>query len=206
MITDVLLDAVHGPWALIAMTLLVLGDAFFVVVPGEIAVTALGALSISTGSPPLWAVIVCAAAAAACGDLLCYSIGRWVGMDRWRWMRAPRVRRAREWARSRLESGTAVVLFTARFIPFARLAVNVVAGATRIPIPRYAGLVALAATGWAAYQAAVGALVAAILPDAPIVAIAVSIIVAVAIGALIDLVIRRRTRGGAPFPPATVPD
>ncbi len=206
MITDVLLDAVHGPWALIAMTLLVLGDAFFVVVPGEIAVTALGALSISTGSPPLWAVIVCAAAAAACGDLLCYSIGRWVGMDRWRWMRAPRVRRAREWARSRLESGTAVVLFTARFIPFARLAVNVVAGATRIPIPRYAGLVALAATGWAAYQAAVGALVAAILPDAPIVAIAVSIIVAVAIGALIDLVIRRRTRGGSPVPPATVPD
>ena len=57
MITDVVLDAVHGPWALIAMALLVLGDAFFVVVPGEIAVTAIGALSISSAAPPLWAVI-----------------------------------------------------------------------------------------------------------------------------------------------------
>lgn len=206
MITDVLLDAVHGPWALIAMMLLVVGDAFFVIVPGEIAVTALGSLSISTGSPPLWLVVACAAVAAMCGDLLCYSIGRWAGTERWRWMRSPRVRRAREWARTRLESGTAVVLFTARFIPFARLAVNIVAGAARIPIPRYTGLVALAATGWAAYQAAVGALVAAILPDAPIVAIAVSVVVAVAFGALIDLVIRRRTRRRASFPSTALPD
>jgi len=193
-ITDVLLDAVNGPWALIAMMLLVLGDAFFVIVPGEIAVTALGAMSISTGSPPL-----CAATAAACGDMLCYSIGRWAGVERWRWMRARRIQRAREWARARLDSGTAVVLFTARFIPFARLAVNIVAGATRIPITRYAALVVLAAAGWAAYQAAVGALVAALLPDAPIVAIVVSIVVAVAIGALIDLMIRRRTRRRATF-------
>lgn len=201
-----LLEAVHGPWALLVMMLLVVGDAFFVVVPGEIAVTALGALSIATGDPPLWMVILCAAAAAASGDLLCYAIGRWAGVDRWGWMRSTRVRRAREWARKRLESGTAVVLFTARFIPFARLAVNIVAGATRIPIARYTGLVALAATGWAAYQAAVGALIAALLPDAPIVAIVASVVVAVGVGALIDLGIRRRTRRRASFPSAVPPD
>ena len=206
MISDVLLDAGGGPWALVAMSLLVFGDAFLVVIPGEIAVTALGALSISTGSPPLWAVIVCAAAAAACGDMLCYGIGRWAGTDRWRWMRTPQLQRAREWARSRLESGTAVVLFTARFIPFARLAVNIVAGATRIPLPRYAGLVALAATGWAIYQAAIGALVSSLLPDAPIVAIIVSIAVALAVGALIDLVIRRRARRLAAVPPEAASD
>ncbi|MEW1961527.1 VTT domain-containing protein [Microbacterium sp. NPDC077644] len=194
MITDVVLDAVHGPWALIAMALLVLGDAFFVVVPGEIAVTALGALSISTGAPPLWAVTAVAAAAAACGDLLCYGIGRWAGIERWRWMRSARVVRARTWAHGRLQSGTAVVLFTARFIPFARLAVNLVAGATRIPLPRYGALVALAATGWAAYQAAVGAFFAAVLPGGPVVAIVVSVVAAIAIGALIDLLIRRRDR------------
>ncbi|MGO2048914.1 MAG: DedA family protein [Microbacterium sp.] len=206
MIPDVLIDAVHGPWALIVMTLLVLGDAFFVIVPGEIAVTALGALSISSGAPPLWAVIACAAVAAAGGDMLCYGIGRWAGVERWRWMRAPRVQRAREWARARLESGTAVVLFTARFIPFARLAVNLVAGATRIPIPRYAGLVALAAAGWATYQAAVGAVFAAILPGGPVVAIVVSVLVAIAVGALIDLVIRRRTRRRSTYPSPAPPD
>jgi len=205
-ITDGLLEAVDGPWALIAMAALVVGDAFFVVIPGEIAVTALGALSISSGSPPLWAVIVCAAAAAACGDMLCYGIGRWVGLDRWRWMRTARAQRAREWARNRLDSGTAVVLFTARFIPFARLAVNLVAGATRIPLPRYLLLVVLAATGWAAYQAAVGAVVAALIPGTPLLAIVISVAVAIAIGAVIDFLIRRRARRSAAFPSSVRPD
>jgi len=205
-IPDVLLDAVHGPWALIAMTLLVLGDAFFVVVPGEVAVTALGALSIESGAPPLWAVVLCATAAAACGDMLCYAIGRWVGLERWRWMRAARVQQARRWAHERLQSGTAVVLFTARFIPFARLAVNLVAGATRIPIPRYCALVVLAAAGWASYQAAVGALFAAILPGGPMVAIFVSVVVAIVIGAVVDLLIRRRDRARARFRSSVRPD
>lgn len=194
MIPEALADAVTGPLALVVMVLLVFGDAFLVIVPGEIAVTVLGALSTSTGTPPLWAVILCAAVAAACGDLVCYGIGRWVGLDRWRWMRTERLQRAQRWARGRLEAGTAVVLFTARFIPFARLAINLVAGATRIPFPRYLGLVALAATGWATYQAAIGALIAAMLPDAPIVSVLISVAVAIGIGALIDLLIRRRAR------------
>ena len=194
MIPEAMADAVTGPWALAVMALLVFADAFFVIVPGEIAVTALGALSTSTGTPPLWIVILCAAVAAACGDLLCYGIGRWVGLERWRWMRAERLQRAQRWARRRLDAGTAVVLFTARFVPFARLAINLVAGATRISFTRYLGLVALAATGWATYQAAIGALFAALLPDAPIVSVLVSIVVAVGLGALIDLGIRRRAR------------
>ena len=98
---------------------------------------------------------------------------------------APENGRGPDWSPAPLS-----VLFTARFIPFARLAVNLVAGATRIPIPRYAGLVALAAAGWATYQAAVGAVFAAILPGGPVVAIVVSVLVAIAVGALIDLVIR----------------
>jgi len=197
-IPEALLDAATGPWGLAVMALLVFGDAFLVVVPGEIAVTALGALSTSTGTPPLWAVILCAAAAAACGDLLCYGIGRWAGLERWRWMRDERLQRAQRWARGRLEAGTAVVLFTARFIPFARLAINLVAGATRIPFARYLGLVVLAATGWATYQAAIGAVFAAIFPDAPIVSVLISIVVAIGLGALIDLIIRRRSRGRNP--------
>src|SRR3954447_11330113 len=98
-IPDVLAEAVTGPWALAVMALLVFGDAFFVVIPGEIAVTALGALSTSTGAPPLWAVILSAAVAAACGDLLCYGIGRWVGVERWQWMRSGRLPQMMHWAR-----------------------------------------------------------------------------------------------------------
>ncbi|MEV4667076.1 DedA family protein [Microbacterium sp. LWO12-1.2] len=188
---DLLTASLTGPWSLALMSVLVLGDAFFVVVPGEIAVTALGALAVSTGTPPLWAVITCAAVAATLGDVCCYLIGRQVGLERWRWMRAARIQQTLGWARRRLDSGTATVLFTARFVPFARLAINLVAGASRIHPPRYLMLVTLAATGWAAYQAAVGAAVAAILPGGPLVAVPVSIAVAVGIGLLIDVITRR---------------
>ncbi|UTT51501.1 MULTISPECIES: DedA family protein [Microbacterium] len=190
--TDLLTASLSSPWSLVLMSLLVVGDAFFVVVPGEVAVTALGAIAVSTGSPPLWAVVVCAAVAATVGDACCYLIGWSVGTQRWRWMRVPRVQQALAWARRRLDGGMATVLFTARFVPFARLAINLVAGASRIPPPRYLALVALAATGWALYQAAVGAAVAAILPGGPLVAVPVSIVLAIGLGALIDLCVRRR--------------
>ncbi|PQZ61287.1 hypothetical protein CQ040_00580 [Microbacterium sp. MYb54] len=192
--TDLLTESLTSPWSLVLMSVLVVGDAFFVVVPGEVAVTALGALSVTSGSPPLWAVVACAAAAATVGDACCYLIGRLVGTERWRWMRTPRVQQALGWARNRLDGGMATVLFTARFVPFARLAINLVAGASRIHPPRYLALVAIAATGWALYQAAVGATVAAILPGGPLVAVPVSILLAVGLGVLIDLCVRR-TRG-----------
>ncbi|WP_288967976.1 DedA family protein [uncultured Microbacterium sp.] len=189
---DLLTASLSSPWSLVLMSLLVVGDAFFVVVPGEVAVTALGAIAVTTGSPPLWAVVLCAAVAATVGDACCYVIGRSVGTQRWRWMRVPRVQQALAWARRRLDGGMATVLFTARFVPFARLAINLVAGASRIPPPRYLALVALAATGWALYQAAVGAAVAAILPGGPLVAVPVSIVLAIGLGALIDVCVRHR--------------
>lgn len=189
---DLLTASLSSPWSLVLMSLLVVGDAFFVVVPGEVAVTALGAVAVTTGSPPLWAVVLCAAVAATVGDACCYLIGRSVGTQRWRWMRVPRVQQALAWARRRLDGGMATVLFTARFVPFARLAINLVAGASRIPPSRYLALVALAATGWALYQAAVGAAVAAILPGGPLVAVPVSIVLAIGLGALIDVCVRHR--------------
>ena len=187
---DLLTASLSSPWSLVLMSLLVVGDAFFVMVPGEVAVTALGAIAVTTGSPPLWAVVLCAAVAATVGDACCYLIGRSVGTQRWRWMRVPRVQQALAWARRRLDGGMATVLFTARFVPFARLAINLVAGASRIPPSRYLALVALAATGWALYQAAVGAAVAAILPGGPLVAVPVSIVLAIGLGALIDVCVR----------------
>lgn len=190
----VLTELLASPWALVIMSALVLGDAFFVVIPGEVAVTALGALASTTGTPPLWSVIVCAGVAAMFGDTACYLIGRTVGTERWRWMRTPRVHQALDWARRRLDTGTATVLFTARFVPFARLAINLVAGAARIRAPRYLPLVAIAALGWAAYQASIGALVAVLVPGGPLVAVIVSIVAAIALGVGIDLITRRLRR------------
>ena len=195
MLPSTLLDILTGPLALPVLAALVFADAFLVVVPGEIAVTALGALTASTGSPPLWGVVVVAALAAWIGDVCCYALGRSVGLERYRWMRSGALRRAREWAARRLDAGTATVLFTARFVPFARLAVNLVAGAARVPAAKYLPLAAVAAVGWAAYQVVSGAVVAAVVPGGPLPAVLVSIAVAVSLGVLVDLVVHR-FRGG----------
>lgn len=187
-----------GPFALPLLFALVLGDAFLVVVPGEAAVTAFGALAASTGSPPLAAVVLVAALAAALGDACCYLAGRVVGLHRWRWMRTRRAQSAFAWARSRLDERTALVLFTARFIPFARLAVNLVAGASRLPAPRYLAIASCAALAWAVYQALLGALVAAIVPGGAGVAVVVSVVVAVGLGLGLDALLARsrgRSRG-----------
>lgn len=198
MIDDALTALASSPWALPVMFGLVLADALLVLVPGEVAVTAFGALAVTVGSPPLAAVVGLAALAAFLGDTIVYVIGRRVGVDRWRWMRGRRVAAAITWARDRLHRSSATVVFTARFIPFARLAVNLTAGATRVPAPRYFALVAVAASAWAIYQAAVGAIVGKLIPGGPVVAVLISIGVAIVLGILIDLLVVRV--GGKPDP------
>jgi DNA/RNA endonuclease G (NUC1)/membrane protein DedA with SNARE-associated domain len=190
-IDDLLAQAAQSAWALPVMFALVLGDAFLVVIPGEAAVSAFGALAVTAGSPPLASVIALAAVAAFAGDACCFVVGRTVGLSRWRWMRTTRVQAAFAWARTRLHRRTAVVVFTARFIPFARLAVNLVAGASGVRPLRYLGIVAIAASAWAVYQAVVGAAVGLLLPGGPLVAVVVSVAVAVGLGITIDAIIAR---------------
>ncbi|WP_235557450.1 MULTISPECIES: DedA family protein [Microbacterium] len=203
MVDDWLTGLAESPWALPLLAALVFGDAFLVVLPGETAVTAFGALAVATGHPFIVAVILVAAVAAFAGDTCCYLIGRTVGLDRWRWMQRPKIRAAFDWARARLHRRAGAVVFTARFIPFARLAVNLVAGASHVPAARYLGVTGTAALGWAAYQALIGAAAAVLLPGGPIVAVLVSIVVALAIGFVVDAALARR--GVVPTAPADTP-
>ncbi|WP_344092415.1 DedA family protein [Microbacterium deminutum] len=185
-----------SPWALAALFLLVVGDAFLVVIPGEAAVTAFAALAVSVGTPPISGVVAVAAMAAFAGDALCYVVGRTVGLHRWAWMRGRRAQSAFAWSRARLDRSTAAIVFTARFIPFARLAVNLTAGASRVHAPRYLAIAAVAATGWAAYQSVVGVVVAWVVPGGTAAAMLVSVAVALALGLALDMLLSRRVRRG----------
>lgn len=194
MLSDAFTEALTGAWGLAVMAALVVGDAFVVILPGEIAVSTMGALAVAHATPPLWLVIAVAALSAVAGDVMCYGIGRYVGTERWQWLRKEKVQRAQKWARRRLATGAAVVLFTARFIPFARLGINLVAGATRMPFSKYLVLVLLAATAWAGYQVGIGAVVAAVVPGGPVVAAIVTIVLAMGLGAAIDWIVRLVSR------------
>lgn len=176
---------------------LVVGDAFLVVLPSETVVVALGALGAATGAPPTWVVVPVAALGALVGDVGCYLIGRSAGIDRWAWQRRPRIAAALDRARATIERRTAVLVFTARYVPFARIAVNLSAGAARIPLARYLPLSAAAGAGWAVFNVTIGGVVGAALPEQPLAAVIVSIPIAIATGLAVDAAVRRFSRSGA---------
>lgn len=197
-IADAVLAAAASPWIYALVLLLVVADAFLVVVPSETVVVALAALS-TGGVPALWLVVLVAAIGAVIGDTLVFGLGRSVGSTRFGWMRHPRAIRSFAWARRGLDRRAAVVLMTARFIPFARIAVNITAGATRYPYPRFLLLTSIAGCIWALYNVGIGAFFGAVFDGSPVLAVIVSIVVAVAVGLAIDRVasvIRRRVKAG----------
>jgi len=185
--------AAASPWLLAVLFALVVGDAFLVVLPSETLVVALGALAASTGHPSLWLVVPVAAVGAVVGDSAVVGLGRAVGTDRWGWQRRGRIGRAIVRAREFVLRRPATLILTARYIPFARIAVNLSVGAARLPWSRFLPLSALAGTAWALYNVAIGALFGALFAETPWLGIVVSVPVAVAIGATVDLLLGRRS-------------
>jgi len=190
-IVDVTVALAGSPWVYPVVFVLTVLDAFLVVVPSETVVVALGALALSTGSPQLGWLIPVAAVAAMTGDSLTYRLGRTVGLERFRWMRRPRVVRVVDWATRSLDQRAAAVLLTARFVPFGRVVVNLTAGATGFRYRRFLGLTAIAGVCWATYNAVVGALFGAWFDGNPVLAVVVSVAVALLLGVVVDRVAAR---------------
>lgn len=180
-----------GPWLYVGVFVLVVADAFTVVLPSETVVVALASLALSTGHPSLWLLIPVAWAGAIVGDNACYWLGRRIGTDRWRWMRGPKVSRAIGYARRALEMRPASLILTARYIPFARIAANLTAGATGFSYRRYLPLTVLAGLGWAVYNGVIGALFGVWLAENPVLAVIVSVAVAIILGVTIDAITAR---------------
>ena len=139
-------------WVLPLTLLLCLLDGIVPIFPSESVLVALGAI-VRDGHPfSLWALWGVGFAGAFLGDVAAYAIGRAVGVERFRWMRLRRVRATVEVARHHLHSHGALLLFTARFIPGGRVALNLTAGATRYPPVRFVALDLLSTASWAAYS------------------------------------------------------
>lgn len=197
-ITVWLLAIAASGWVFPALYLMTVADAFLVVLPSETAVTALAAISASSGSPNLAALIGVAWAGAVTGDVCCYLLGRRIGTTRFRWMRRPRVAAAIVRAGAAMDRRAAAAILTARYIPFARIAVNLVAGASGLRPRRYLPITVLAGLAWALWNTGIGAMVGRMLPDQPLLATALSVVGAVLVGVTVDrvsalLAARRRT-------------
>ena len=120
-------------WVIPLVSLFCLIDGFFLFLPSETAIVGLASVASVSGDPNVWLLIVGASAGAILGDNIAYFLGRKLGTTRFRWMRRPRTAKAFAWAGKELKKRGPILIFTARYIPVGRIAVNFTAGATQFP-------------------------------------------------------------------------
>ena len=190
-------------WVYPVLFALCVVDGFFPPLPSESILTTLASLSGSTGRPYLWVLILVAASGAIIGDNIAYTIGRRVGVDRFSWMRKPKVREALGRARHGLDKRGAVIILTARYVPVGRVAVNMTAGATHYPRRKFVPITIVAGITWALYSALMGRFVGDLFDKQPLLGAVVSICVALGLGFLVDRVMKqiRKARKVEPAEP-----
>lgn len=176
-------------WVHFAVLALACLDGFFPTVPSESVIVSLGSVWASSGTPSIVLLVLAGWAGAWLGDALGYEIGRRVGWQRFRILREGRGHRAVLAAERGLERRALVFLMTARYIPFGRTAVNLVAGAVGYPRRSFMGRDLLATGLWSAYSAGVGALAGQWFEHNPTLGIGVSLAIAVVLSLTLERVV-----------------
>ncbi len=196
-INDFILAAAGQPWVLVLVFACCVIDGFFPPIPSESVVVGLAAVAATANVPlPLY-LIGTAAAGAFIGDNIAYLIGRSTGTSRWAVMRGPRMQTAFRWAGTELRKRPASLIMVARFVPIGRVAVNLTAGATGFPRPRFVGLTVMSAVLWAAYSVGIGLFFGQWFEENHLLGATIAILCAIVLGILVDLVIGK-VRGNLP--------
>lgn len=202
-ITPLVVDLAASPLVYVVLFVLCLVDGFFPPVPSEAALVAVAAVAATSGQPVLAAVLAVAALGAVAGDSIAYWIGRRIGSARLARARRPRLAAAFGFAERQMRRRSASLILVGRYIPVGRVAVNMTAGATRLPYRRFLGISALAGTAWSATSIAIALAASSVLHE-PVVAALVSMVVAAGLGIVVDRVLGRVTRGRDARRPAPV--
>ncbi|MFC8191391.1 DedA family protein [Cellulomonas sp. NPDC057328] len=188
------LELAGSPWIFPVLYAFATIDGFFPPIPSESVVIALTSLSVSTGRPLLWLVVVVAALGAFTGDQIAYQIGRHVRIRELRWFRGRRGQAVLDWAERALATRGAAFVIAARYIPIGRVAVNMTAGALGFRRSRFVLLTGIAAVTWALYSTAIGVGAGHVLGhDNPVLGVVVGVVGGLVIGLVVDWVLRRVT-------------
>jgi membrane-associated protein len=196
--SEAILDLVHGlmgsPWVYVALLAFAAVDGFFPVVPSESLVITAGVFA-ANGEPILPLVILVAAAGAFAGDHVAYLFGRTAG-DRLVQRTKPNTKRRAAFDRAGrvLEARGGLIVVVCRYIPGARTAITMTAGAVRYPLRSFSTFDGIAAVSWAAYSALIGYVGGAAFEDDPIKGLALGLGLALSVTAVVELVRHLRVR------------
>ncbi|KQZ25108.1 MULTISPECIES: VTT domain-containing protein [Microbacterium] len=194
-INELILQTVASPWLYAVLFAVTVIDGFFPPVPSETVLVAAAAVLASAGD--VWALLplgLVAALGAAVGDNIAFGLGRRLGTTRWSWMRRPRVVATFAHAEQALSQRSAALILGARYIPVGRVAVNMSAGALRFPWRRFVPLSLVAGASWSALSLTIGLLAGSWVQEQPLVSAGVGVVVALALGVVIDRVAAARRR------------
>jgi len=195
-ITDYVEGAMGSPWIYAALLALAMVDAFFPAVPSESLVVSAGVFAAS-GQPDLVGIIAAAAAGAFAGDHISYLLGRTAGGRLLR-RAAPGSRKAAALERGGrlLDDRGGTILIVCRYIPGARTAITLTAGAVAYPLRRFSMFDGIAALSWGAYSALIGYLGGAAFEDEPLKGLALGLGIALTVTLMVEVVrhVRRRAQ------------
>ena len=172
------------------MFLLVAGDGVFPIFPGETSIV-VAAVFAAEGDLNIWLVILAGAAGSIVGD----SAAFWIGRGGGGWIRKSLVKTL---GHDRVVAGEHMVhrqgdllIFTQRFLPGLRLAINIRLGPGNTPFKGFLGNAAVANLVWSAQAAAIGYVSGLLFPGKTWLALAVALSIA---GVLILIIIKREHR------------
>jgi len=186
--------AMDSPWIFAALFAFAALDAFFPIVPSESLVITAGVFA-ANGEPNLVGIILAAAAGAFVGDHISYFIGRTAGerlMDRAK--EGSRKQRAFRQAHKLIEERGGVILVVCRYIPGARTAITLTAGAVRYELRKFSFFDGIAALSWGIYSAMVGYIGGEAFEEEPLKGLGLGLGIALGVSALVEVVRHLRAR------------
>jgi membrane protein DedA with SNARE-associated domain len=196
---DLVEGAMGSPWVYLALCAFAALDAFFPIVPSESLVITAGVFAAS-GEPNLFAVIAVSGLGAFIGDHVSYFIGRFAG-ERAMKRAKPGSRKAAAWAKGHklLEDRGGMILIVCRYIPGARTAITLTAGAVAYRLRSFSFFDAIAAFSWGAYSATIGYIGGEAFEESPWKGLALGLGIALTVTFTVELVRHlRRPRTAAP--------
>jgi membrane protein DedA with SNARE-associated domain len=201
--SDAIMNWVEGfmgsPWVYVALFAFAAIDAFFPIVPSESLVITAGVFAAS-GEPYLVGVIVAAGLGAFAGDHVSYFVGRTAG-TRILHRAAPGSKKAKAFAGAGklLADRGGTILIVCRYIPGARTAITLTAGAVRYRLRSFTFFDGIAASSWAAYSGLVGYIGGEAFEDSPWKGLALGLGIALTVTFTVELIRHlRRPRTVAP--------
>lgn len=186
-------DLASSPWVYPVIAVLAAADGFTIVLPSETVVAGLASTAVSLGAPNLALLGLTAALGAHAGDVGVFLLGRLFAKAPWL-AESTRIGSVLAWTRRRLETQGPLYIMSARYIPYGRLLVNAAAGSSGYPIRRFLALSATGCVIWASAYIGIGAGAGAWFGQQWWLALVLAVVVAIAMGFVVDRVIRRSGR------------